>query len=77
MQGLATVFICNELLDTTLSMWTCIILVEGNMVLFAMSFGLDCSVEAVKVSQINVAVLVRNSQLLTIIIVIPLITNAF
>lgn len=42
--------------DTTLNMWTRIIVVEEDMVPFTRSFRLDCSVNAVKLSQIDVAV---------------------
>ena len=69
--------------DTTLNMWTRIIVVQDDLILFSRSFYLDCSMEAIKLSQIHVAVdnelplavFVRNLPLLSLIIVIPPITN--
>ena len=43
-------FVGDRFDDTTLNMWTRIIVVEDDMVLFARSFRLDCSVNAVKLS---------------------------
>ena len=69
--------------DTTLNMQTGIIVVEDDMVLFTRSFRFDCSVKAIKLYQIDVAVDIkfsiavffRNPPLLTLIVVTPPITN--
>ena len=69
--------------DTTLDMRTGIIVMEDDTVLFVQSFRFDCSVKAIKLCQIDVAVdielllvvFVRNPPLLTFILVTPPITN--
>ena len=62
--------------NATFDMWTRIIMVKVDMVLFDRSSCLDCSVNTVKLSQVNIAVdvqlslivFVRNSPMLTLII---------
>ena len=74
----------NKFDDATFNTRTCIIVVEDNMVLFVRSFCLDCSVKAVKLCQVDVAVdvelplaiFVRDSPLLPFIRVVKPITNA-
>ena len=78
------VFIGDGFDDTPFNMWARIILVEDDMVLFARSFHLDCSMKTIKLSQIDVtvevklslAIFVRNPPLLTLVTVIPPEANA-
>ena len=69
------VFIGNGFDDTPVNIWMCIILVENDMVLLVRSFYLDCSMKAIKLSQIDVtvdvelplAMFVRNPPLLMLV----------